>query len=280
MKTFQKLLNRSAWRPIACLSMVAAFAITVMSPASALAKGYATDDGQLQPGMVAALSEDGTADKPKVERASIDDDSKIIGVTTTPDSELVTIASGEEQVYVQTTGEVNAFVSDLSGEVKKGDLLTLSPLRGVLMKADANTSSTILGIALEGFSGKTTETKSIQDSNGQRDVKVATLRINIDYKAPTGQGGTLTDSSLRRLGVAVTGRDVGEIRVMAAVIIFLIVLVAEGGIIYGAVSSAITALGRNPMARKIILREMMRVILIAAGVLVLGVAAIYAILWI
>ena len=37
----------------------------------AVARGYATDDTSLQSGMVVALSPDGTAEQPKVERATI-----------------------------------------------------------------------------------------------------------------------------------------------------------------------------------------------------------------
>lgn len=280
MKTLLTLFRTSVSRPLMVLSLIALCLVMIMSPAAAFAKGYATDDEQLQVGMVTALSQDGTPEQPKVERASLENNVKVIGVTTTPESELVTVVSGDqEQVYVQTGGEVDAFVSDINGEVNDGDLLALSPLKGVLMKAD-DTTSAIVGTALEGFSGKSVETKTVQEDSGDRQVKVATLRINLDYKAPSNQQTEQTDSSLERLGYALTGRDVGEIRVLAAVIIFLIVLVAEGGIIYGAVSSAITALGRNPMARKIILKEMIRVIFIALIVLGLGVLSIYAILWI
>ena len=248
-------------------------------PAVALAKGYATDDKDLKPGMVVALSQTGSPEEPKVERASPEVDNSIIGVTTTPDSELVTIASGQQQAYVQATGEVDAFVSDLNGSVEAGDELAISPLRGILMKADSRTA-TVIGIAIEGFAGKSVQTRSI-DENGQRqEVRMATLRINLDHKAASNQQGLDGDSSLERLGHAITGENVGEIRVVAALIIFLIVLVAEGGIIYGAASSAITALGRNPMARKVILREMVKVIGVAITVLVLGLLAIYAILWI
>ncbi len=279
MNTTSSLSRVSVRRVLAGLTLVVLLSAAVGSTTMALAKGYASDDTQLQPGMVVALSEEGTPDQPKVERASLDNATKIIGVSTTPDSELITVASGTQTVYVQTTGEVDAFVSDLNGGVGKGDLLALSPLRGVLMKADSTTSA-IVAIALEGTDGKSSETKSIDESGTKRDVAVTGIKVNLDYKAPSNQRLLETDSSLERLGYALTGRDVGEIRVLSAVIIFLIVLVAEGGIIYGAVSSAITALGRNPMARKIILGEMIRVIAIALIVLILGVLAIYAILWI
>lgn len=263
-----------------CLLLLVITLAGAMGLASAIARGYATDDQGLQPGMVVALSDASTADKPKVKRASQDDGDKIVGVTTTPDKELITIASGEQQVYVQISGEVDAFVSDMNGIVKHGDLLTISPILGVLMKANDG-STTIIGIALQDFNESAAETKSITEGNGSRDIKVVKTKLNLDRKAASNERGAGSSSSLQKLGESVTGRsDISEVQVVAALIIFLVVLVAEGSIMYGAVSSSITSLGRNPMARKIILKELVRVLLITFGVLTVGLSAIYGILWI
>lgn len=278
MKTVKFHYNSA--RPLtAGVLAVLLFVIAVMQPVTALAKGYATDDSELRPGMVVALSESGSAEEPKVERAALEKETKVIGVTTTPDDQLVTITQGSDQVYVQNTGEVQAFVSDLNGQIRKGDLLAPSPLLGILMRADESTAP-IVGIALEDFDTASQTSKQIKEDNGSKDVKISTIRINLDHMAASNQQASATDSSLERLGRAVVGKDVGEIQVLSALIVFLVVLIAEGGIIYGAVSSAISALGRNPMAREIIRREMFRVIMIAFFVLGTGVGAVYAILWI
>jgi hypothetical protein len=182
-------------------------------------------------------------------------------------------------VFVQITGEVDAFVSDINGKAKNGDLLTISPILGVLMKAD-NSSTTIIGIAVEDFDETNAETRKLTEDGENREVKVVKTRLSLDRKAASNNRSTTADSSLEKLGQAITGRtDVTEVQVIAALIIFLMVLVAEGAIMYGAISSSITSLGRNPMARKIILRELFRVLLITFGVLVVGLAAIYGILW-
>lgn len=280
MKAFRIFRRIPLRRTIAGAFFVLVAVITLMNPASALAKGYATDDDQLRPGMVAALSETGTPEEPKVERASKDNQDRIIGVTTVPGSDLVTVVSGSDQAYVQTTGEVDAFVSDINGTVRAGDLLTISPLRGILMKAEDAGTATVVGIAVEDMSDGSAETVSIEGGSGTINADIVTMRINLDHKAASNQQAQLADSSISRLGRAVTGRDVAELRVIAGVVIFLLVLVAEGGIIYGAMSSSITALGRNPMAKKVILKEVVRVVLIAIAVLAFGVLAIYAILWI
>jgi hypothetical protein len=49
---------------------------------------------------------------------------------------------------------------------------------------------------------------------------------------------------------------------------------------YGAISSAITALGRNPLARSAIRREMIRILFVAIIVFLIGLGAIYGILWV
>jgi hypothetical protein len=228
--------------------------------------------------MLVQLSDSSTADEPKVERATTDNIDKIIGVATTPDDSVVTIASGKEQVYIETTGDVDAYVSDISGEIKKGDLLTISPLRGIMAKAQVD-SRLIMGIALEDFSSKQTESYVINSGDGQKTTQIAKLRINLDRKSANNNVPE-ADSSLRRLGRSITGKDVGEIRVVIALVIFFIVLVAEGGILYGAVTSAITALGRNPLARNIIKRELLRVVIIAIFVLIVGLGAVYGVLWV
>ncbi len=245
--------------------------------ALAVARGYGTDDGGLRPGMVVALSTTSTADDQKVERATLDDVDRIVGITVTPDESDVTIASAAQTVFVESTGEADAYVSDLDGVVRKGDLLTISPLEGVLTKGHSG-SRLIIGIALEDFIDKTKDSHVITTVDGERGVQVARLRINLDRQGGSGQPPSKPDSSLERLGESIVGKEVSEIRMAIALIIFFIVLIAEGSILYGAISSAITSLGRNPLATHIIKHELWRVVLIAVVVLMFGLAAIYGIL--
>ncbi len=245
---------------------------------AAITRGYNTDDAQLRPGMVVALSQSSTSENPKVEAASLDQIERIIGVATTIDESLVTISSGDKESYVESEGEVNAYVSDLDGDIKYGDLLTLSPIKGVLAKASS--SRPIVAIALEDFSKETAETYRIQENSGNKDVLVQRLRVNLDRQAFASLDSLENNSVLTELGRALIGKEVGEIQVVIALIIFFIVLVAEGTILYGAISSAISSLGRNPLAKNIIRRELVRVLFVAIAVLALGVAAIYAVLWV
>lgn len=243
-----------------------------------VARGYNTDDTGLKPGMVVAITNENDPDNPKVERASTENASKSVGVVTTDGENSLTLSSGSKKVLVETSGEVDAYVSDINGAVKQGDLLEVSPLRGILMKAD-NVDGVVLGIALEDAKLDAEDSYSVEISGDKKMALLTRIRISLDQKA-ISNAPQKADSSLERLGKSVVGKEVSEIRVVVALIIFIMVLIAEGGIIYGAVSSAITSLGRNPLARNVIRSEVTRVLAVALGVLLIGLAAIYMILWV
>lgn len=272
--------NRVKIRP----SMISRFAILlttslgmlfVQASALAIARGYDTDDTGLQTGMVVALSTGDTENK--VERATNENRDRIVGIVTTFNDSLVTVTSGESEVLVETEGDVDAYVTDTNGEVKKGDLLKLSDYKGILGRASQGDGH-IIGIAASDFITSNPETYSVKDGSSNKDIKIAKIKVNLNRQGANG-GVVITDSALAKLGKSIVGKDVGEIRVILAVIIFFIVLIAEGGILYGAISSSITALGRNPLAGKIIRKELIRVVVIALIVLTVGLGATYGILW-
>ncbi len=263
-------------RSLALLVLTLAVVSVVQAHVLAIARGYTTDDTGLQAGMVVALSLDPSS-QAKVERATQASSDRVVGIVTTIDTSLVTVGSGVAKVLVESEGQTEAYVSDINGPVSQGDNLVLSPLKGVLMKLSANVPTTVIALAA---TGSITETVYSYQDNGQpKETNISKISINLNRQG-VDIGIVESDSALAKLGRSIVGKDVGEIRVLIALIIFIIVLIAEGGIIYGAVSSAITALGRNPLARKAIRSELLRVAAIAVAVLLLGVAAVYAVLWV
>ena len=135
---------------------------------------------------------------------------------------------------------------------------------------------TVIGIVAENIASS--EDQSYQDGNQTKQAKLAKIKINLNRQGSGTSGVVQSDSSLARLGRAAVGKNVSEIRVLIAMIMFVIVLIAEGGIIYGAISGAITAPGRNPFANKIISGELIKIITMALVVLILGLGGVYAIL--
>lgn len=241
-----------------------------------ISKGYQTRDSSLMPGMLVRLSPDSTEDLPVVERATEEDIQSILGVTTTVEESSITVASSGQTVFVETEGEVRTYISDLNGQISQGDQLTISPLKGILALADSD-SKIILGTVLEDFPLGGLQTREIETSEGEKSTNIALMRINLNTKLVNSSP---TDSSLEKLGKSVAGKEVSEIRVIVSLVIFLLVLFAEGGILYGSTSSAVTSLGRNPLAGQVIRRQLVQVMFAAFGVLVIGLISIYLILWV
>lgn len=257
---------------VICASLFVATSI-----AQGFARGYFTQDESLKAGMVVVLSTTKSTDKSYVERATRENIKNVIGVATQSDQNLATIASAEQQVYVQSNSVIPVLVSDINGETKKGDKLTISPLKGILMRAEP-TDPTI-GSAQEDFSSSGAESQIINTKDGDKTTLVNTQSVLVGNVISAQELASNDDrSALERLGEAVAGKPVGELQVIIALVIFLAVMISEGSIIYGAISSGIISVGRNPMAKNIIRIELVRVLGLAVVVLGIGLSAVYFVL--
>jgi hypothetical protein len=245
-----------------------------------ISQGYTTTDKDLQVGMIAALSSESTPDKQIVERGSTGNASKIVGVITTIDANLLTLTSSNAQVHVTTSGEANVYTSDLNGTIKKGDFITASPLKGVAMRA-GNEDTHVLGVALEDFNADKAKTQTVKtNNNSEKTVLVATIQVDVQPRNLASSKQQNKQASLVILGESLTGKSVSSTQVIVALIIFFLLLLVEGSIIYGAIFSTITALGRNPLARSAVYKQLLQVAWLTLVILAFGLGSIYAILWI
>lgn len=243
-----------------------------------IAQGYETKDDLIRPGMAVQLANTTNGTTQYVERATAEFPERVIGITTTPATSVAVIGSSKNQVYVQSNGQVLAYVSDIGGVVKKGEFLTISPLKGVLMRV-GTTPSAQLATALEDADLSKAEEFDIKPgSTDTKKTKVNKILVNLDRH--TFQSSQNTSNTLSRVSRALVGKDVGELRVLVSLIVFALLLVVEGGVVYGAISSSLTSLGRNPLAGKAIKRELIRVLLVALFILLIGLGVVYTILWV
>ncbi len=258
--------------------------VNLLLPAAVAAatQAYATQDKTITKGMavaIAATQPAAGADAPtNVEKSSVGHASKTLGVVVDPAKDAVSVSAEGGQVYVATTGSAMVYVTDLNGTIHKGDLLAPSPLQGVLMRG-VDGSRGILGIAVADFSSKTAQSVTVKDEGSQIKAKVGLLQINMDTKFTTNApnaGKTL----LQRVGEAVVHHEVSTVQVLVALVILCLLLVVEGGIIYGAISSSIVSLGRNPLAKATIMKGLGQITVLVIAILAVGLAAVYLVLWI
>lgn len=255
------------------------FVFAVHVAAIGISQGFRTNDKGLEVGMVAALSSESSDTNPIVERANESNEGKVVGIVTTIDANLLTLTNAEAKVHVTTSGEAPAYVSDVNGTLKKGDFVAVSPLTGIGMKAD-DTDNYVVGVALEDFKTADAKPKQVTTIQGsQRTALINKLKMSIEPSS-RGQNNQKSKPFLILFGQSVTGKSVSQTQVVTALIIFFLLLVVEGSILYGAVYSTIISIGRNPLARAALFRQLLQVSGVAMLILLFGLGAIYAILWI
>lgn len=246
---------------------------------SNISQGYTTRDSELSVGMAVSLSIDSTPENQLVERANRGNMDRFVGIVTTIDKSLLSLTGKNAELVVTANGEVAAFVSDLNGEVHQGDILTVSPLAGILMKAGL-TDSLIVGAAVEDMPSEGRIVRQI-DTEGGQERTVAIARHNVDVSLRTRQVVVPEEGTfLVLLGESITGKQVSHTQVVVALVIFMMMLVVEGSIIYGAVRNSILAVGRNPLSKRALYKQLLQVSWLALIVLVFGLAASYIVLWI
>jgi hypothetical protein len=252
--------------------------VTGLVGATSTARGYRTQDDTLVAGVAVSLSQSATTDNQTVEQATTSNKIRFVGIVTTKNSSVINTVDTKDNVFVTTAGEAIAIASDVNGAIKKGDFLSISPLKGTLMHADSSETNTV-GIALEDFSTEGVKTQNILDEKQkQQTVHVGPLNIEV---APQNGSATATDQKafLTLVGQSITGKPVSTWQVLTALVIFVLLVVIEGAVIYGAVHSTIEALGRNPLAHTVVYKQLLQIMVVMMAILAFGAGTIYAVLW-
>lgn len=271
-----------AMRVYVPLTSVVLLAVAFPGVAKAETQGYNTTDKTITKGMAVSIADNqgtGANEVILVEKSSVLRADKTLGVVVDPSADLVAVSANGNQVYVANSGVAQVYVSNINGDPQKGDLLAPSPISGVLMKASEGTKG-VIGAALDNFPTTGLQEVSVKDDNGQAlNTKVGLIQVNMDVKF-SGSDQASDKSLLQKIGEALVRRPVNSTQVIVAMIILSILLFVEGSIIYGAISSSIISLGRNPLAKRTILRGLGQISILVFVVLGIGLAAVYLVLWI
>ncbi|HSH18612.1 MAG TPA: hypothetical protein VK978_04470 [Candidatus Saccharimonadales bacterium] len=251
--------------------------------AQAVTRAYNTDT-PLQRGMIVRVAEkDGT----KVEALKSKDMEKMEGVIVAANDAPVTLSAVDaqkQQVFVATTGRYSILVSNQNGPIKKDDYVTISALAGVGMKAGGE-QSRIIGKALGGFdgqkniSGKTT-VQNAQKQNVPITIGLIPVEINISHNPLEAKPESILPGYeyLQRMAGSVAGKPVPPLQLYVSLIALILTTAISGSIIYAGVRTSLTAVGRNPLAKSSIMRNLLQVVLTGIIILIIGVVAVYLIL--
>lgn len=241
--------------------------------ATTISQGYSTKD-DLSLGSIVSLQSNSSD---HVTAAVTSNADSILGVVINRDSSLLSLTNDtKEQVQVATSGTVPVIVSDINGEIHRGDHITASPLKGVGMKASANVR--IVGIAQSGMKNATKQT--YKDKAGKEHsvtLGEVPVIVNVAYffKEPEK---TVVPTALQNMANALAGKTVSTLPIVLSSAVFLIMLVVVSSIIYSMIKSSIISIGRNPMSQAAVYRDLIQLSSLVIAILAVGLISIYFIL--
>ncbi len=212
-----------------------------------------------------------------ITRSSIEYDDKIFGIYQ--QNPLIVFKNVDGTgLPIARNGTALLNVSTLNGTIKKGDLITSSPIAGKGQKATR--SGYVVGQALEDFEGKEGQKTSVEGKSatlGQIQVALRIEFAEIDKAKNANRLFQYLDaalfSSVRNPEQFIRMiRYTGSVFVLVSTAIFAYLVFAK------TVTNSIQAIGRNPLAKKSIQAAIILNIIFSSVVIILGIIASFVIL--
>ncbi len=205
----------------------------------------------------------------------------LLGVTVAAQASLVNLNPNNGNTLVVTSGNAAVLVSNINGDIAKGDSLTTSPIAGVAMKATA--PGKIVGIATGNFSaGQASSRQNIVNKKGESsDVALGQVSANVmvgNYQNQPTLSGNGVISAVQAVATSTTGKSISTARALLALLVLLIAVVISVLILYTAVASSIRSIGRNPLSRHSILQSLIQVIIAVVVIMLSGFSIVYLII--
>ncbi len=276
----QKQLKKYYCMAILSLLCVFGMGAAAADTLQAVVQSYSSAS-KLQKGTIVKFTDN---DSSKVEPATLSTAQKMQGVVVSPADAAVTLSSANssnQQTFMATSGRYAVLVSNQNGSIAAGDYVTVSSLAGVGMKADSKQAE-VLGKAAGGFDGvhnvdKTTSIKT--DTGKQLNVSSGLVTVDIAIAPnPITLKVAHVPGFLQHASQLVTSKPVSPWRIYTAFFILLATCLLVGSLLYGGVRSGMLAIGRNPLARASIMRNLLQIILTCVIIFIIGLFGVYLLL--
>ncbi len=274
----QPRINHSYWRYakiwlVGIFLVAACFAPTVGAITS-ISQSYATSE-KLSLGSIVSIKANSSD---HVVATSTENSDNMLGVVISDGNSILTYVNGQEsQVQITTSGMASVLVSDVSGEIKQGDAITASPIKGVGMKATGN--SKVIGIA-QGEPINSDDKQSYTNDYGTKQevtLGQVDVLVNVAYFYKQAEK-TIIPAAIQNVANAMAGKQVSTMPIIISAAIFIVMMIVVATIIYSLIKNSIISVGRNPMAQSAVWRDVIQLSLLILAILTVGFISIYLIL--
>lgn len=250
---------------IATVTLLGIFSSSGLS-AQDFSSGYKAETS-LPTGMIVSLE---SQEERLVVPANKNNVGDLLGVVIGGSNSLLNLSTAESNVQVVTSGVVDVLVTDSEGVISEGDSIAVSDINGIGQKGSEEDAK-ILGTAQADFSDSSFKTVTTESGESRR---IAVARIPVLVQVG-GNPDLLQQTSylpgfVQETANALAGEPVAPARIVIALVIITGGIAGSMILLYGAVSSTIISIGRNPLSDKSIYAGLVRMVLIAVGVILLS----------
>lgn len=233
-------------------------------------------NGEVVNGNIVSLSDD----KNTVTRANYDNLNNLYGVVV-GNGDISFSQIDEQGVQVANNGVANALVSDIAGDIKFGDAITINSIDGV--GELAKEGSKIIGFAQAGMDKSSGKTVEIQKNNQKVSIKLASIpvKIGISYfgnQNNESTSGDLSRNKLFEIADNITNKRVNGMALLIAGTIILVASLVSAFLITSSSYASIISVGRNPLSERKLTKALLKMILISISIFVLGLVLAYLVL--
>jgi len=188
---------------------------------------------------------------------------RLIGVVVSSQDSLVAVDANSGMAQVAIRGTANTLVSNVGGDIKAGDRISVSPFSGVGMKATGGYMA--IGTAQTSFNAHSPGviSQDVTDKSGHhQSITVGYIRLNIAISSTNG-GPAKELSGFQKIGHNLTGRTISTFRIVTSLIVTLLTIVIVITLLYASVFGSVSSISRNPMAKRAVLGSLVSVLSMA-----------------
>jgi hypothetical protein len=214
-----------------------------------------------------------------IELSNLNNEFYFLGVVAQDSNSTVTIAKNDANMPVAISGEVNLLASNINGEIKEGDLLTLSWISGVAMKLTENTNTRVIAVALEDFDASSAKSYSSIDSPTGEEGAVKVNQLFVRLTGSDAFSAQQINSQSYGLIEKLTGKEISIVRLIAGLFVFVATFVIASVFIYSSIKGSFISFGRNPLASNAIYAGLLQVSATSVVIIAVG-ATIAYLIWV
>lgn len=277
----RKHVNKKNFKRVLHIGLLLAGLMVIVSgmqgaSAQDVTQGYSADE-TLQNGIIVRIKGD---DKAKVMPLTQEDEGEMFGIVVSSSESPVSISDPDlQQVFVATQGRYDVLVSTQNGQIRAGEGVVISSIKGVGMKSD-DLHRVLVGKAIENFDGESDAESTVKIADG-RTVALGRIRVDVSVnRNPSYSGDTIAGvpHALSRLAHSVTDKPVTAFRIYASLAVLMTCFVIAGAILYSGIHAGVSSVGRNPLAKGAIVKSLIAMTTGSLIVVSIGLFAVYLIL--